>query len=522
MKKKKLELIITICVYLAAALLAGLLAMPAVDLIGKLPENFMKGSLWSDFAAPILFAEGLAIALGLSRGRYGFGHYSAGYYVLNALRGTLFFGGVWAILLLMLKSNISQSRYYIAFTLILHFVILFVLLYVVQRLVTRRFYRSPSATLVGIVTSRAFAEKASRMVKGDWSRRVVAIALTDEEVDGIDYDKVTIEGGRLSAGRDLEYIDHVPVIAGAGSLTQWAQKSPLDEIFIFSDDSDSLWLQKLILIYTKMGIPVYSSVPSMQRLSKAIQVRTHKYMPRVNEHFVFLTEESGGAAGGTTAAAVAEETAVPLIALAPHEMSMTALWAKRLVDILGGLLGSLIALILYVTVGLAIKLDSPGPILFCQERIGQNGRKFKMYKFRSMYQDAEARKAELMKQNEMNGLMFKMKDDPRITKVGKFIRKTSLDEFPQFFNVLKGDMSLVGTRPPTAAEFQQYRDYHKRRLSMKPGITGMWQTSGHSDITDFEEVVRLDCEYIDNWTLGLDFKILAKTIQVVFTGKGSE
>ena len=112
MKKKKLELIITICVYLAAALLAGLLAMPAVDLIGKLPENFMKGSLWSDFAAPILFAEGLAIALGLSRGRYGFGHYSAGYYVLNALRGTLFFGGVWAILLLMLKSNISQSRYY--------------------------------------------------------------------------------------------------------------------------------------------------------------------------------------------------------------------------------------------------------------------------------------------------------------------------------------------------------------------------------------------------------------------------
>ena len=139
-----------------------------------------------------------------------------------------------------------------------------------------------------------------------------------------------------------------------------------------------------------------------------------------------------------------------------------------------------------------------------------------------MYQDAEARKAELMKQNEMNGLMFKMKDDPRITKVGKFIRKTSLDEFPQFFNVLLGDMSLVGTRPPTVNEFNEYSNYHKRRLAMKPGITGMWQVSGRSDIKDFEEVVRLDCEYIDNWSLGLDLKILMKTVGIVFTRKGSE
>ena len=139
-----------------------------------------------------------------------------------------------------------------------------------------------------------------------------------------------------------------------------------------------------------------------------------------------------------------------------------------------------------------------------------------------MYQDAEARKAELMKQNEMNGLMFKMKDDPRITKVGKFIRKTSLDEFPQFFNVLFGDMSLVGTRPPTVNEFNEYSNYHKRRLAMKPGITGMWQVSGRSDIKDFEEVVKLDCEYIDNWSLILDLKILVKTVAIVFTRKGSE
>ena len=121
----------------------------------------------------------------------------------------------------------------------------------------------------------------------------------------------------------------------------------------------------------------------------------------------------------------------------------------------------------------------------------------------------------------MKGLMFKMTEDPRITKVGKFIRKTSLDELPQFFNILKGDMSLVGTRPPTVDEFKMYESYHKRRLSMKPGRTGMWQGSGRSDIEDFEEVVRLDLEYIDNWSIGLDIKIILKTIGVIFKHKGA-
>ena len=138
-----------------------------------------------------------------------------------------------------------------------------------------------------------------------------------------------------------------------------------------------------------------------------------------------------------------------------------------------------------------------------------------------MYKDAEARKAELMEKNEMKGAMFKMKDDPRITKVGKFIRKTSIDELPQFFNILKGDMSLVGTRPPTVDEFREYTPYQKRRLSLKPGLTGMWQVSGRSDIEDFEEVVKLDLEYIDNWKISLDIKIILKTILVVFKHEGS-
>ena len=197
------------------------------------------------------------------------------------------------------------------------------------------------------------------------------------------------------------------------------------------------------------------------------------------------------------------------------------LMVKRMMDIVGGIVGGLITVMVMIILFPIIKLDSPGPVLFKQKRVGKNGRYFYIYKFRSMYQDAEKRKQELMSKNEMSGLMFKMKDDPRITRVGKFIRATSIDELPQFFNVLKGDMSLVGTRPPTVDEFRQYKMYHKRRLSIKPGITGMWQVSGRSDIEDFEEVVRLDLYYIDNWSLLLDVKILLKTVGAVFKRTGS-
>lgn len=196
--------------------------------------------------------------------------------------------------------------------------------------------------------------------------------------------------------------------------------------------------------------------------------------------------------------------------------------AKRALDILGGIVGLMLTGILTVFVAPAIMIESPGPIFFSQTRIGKNGRRFKIYKFRSMYMDAEERKKELMEQNKMSGLMFKMDDDPRITKVGKFIRKTSIDEFPQFWNVLKGDMSLVGTRPPTEDEFKQYKARYKKRLSMKPGITGLWQVSGRSEITDFEEVVKLDVQYIENWTFGMDLKILLQTVLVVLKHDGAQ
>lgn len=189
---------------------------------------------------------------------------------------------------------------------------------------------------------------------------------------------------------------------------------------------------------------------------------------------------------------------------------------KRLMDIAGGFVGCVLFSPIMLVTAIAIKLDSPGPVLFKQTRVGQNGRTFKIYKFRSMYIDAEERKKELMAQNEIaGGVMFKMKDDPRITRVGKFIRKFSIDELPQFFNILGGSMSLVGTRPPTLDEVEKYERTHWRRISIKPGLTGMWQVSGRSNITNFDEIVELDVEYIDNWSLGLDIQIILRTVLVL-------
>jgi len=205
----------------------------------------------------------------------------------------------------------------------------------------------------------------------------------------------------------------------------------------------------------------------------------------------------------------------PYPALTYHNvvLNVYSQFVKRIIDLLGSLFGIIVFGIPMIIVAILIKLDSKGPVIFKQERVGRNGRRFKMYKFRSMVADAEARKKELEEQNDVEGgFMFKIKDDPRITRVGRFIRKTSIDELPQLFNVLFGTMSLVGTRPPTVDEVEKYDTRHWRRLSIKPGITGMWQTSGRSEITDFEEVVALDTYYIDNWSIWMDIKIIVKTV----------
>lgn len=212
---------------------------------------------------------------------------------------------------------------------------------------------------------------------------------------------------------------------------------------------------------------------------------------------------------------------VPFLTVRASNFNATGLLYKRILDLIGGLIGTILLGIIYPFVAIAIKLDSKGPVLFKQKRMGSHGRLFNLYKFRTMLLDAEKRRQELMKQNEMNGAMFKIKDDPRITKVGRWLRKTSLDEFPQFLNVLKGEMSLVGTRPPMIEEVEAYQPKHLKRISAKPGITGLWQVSGRNKITEFDEVVELDCKYLDQWRFSDDLKILFKTIWVVLQRKGA-
>ncbi|MBZ9537122.1 sugar transferase [Cytobacillus oceanisediminis] len=192
---------------------------------------------------------------------------------------------------------------------------------------------------------------------------------------------------------------------------------------------------------------------------------------------------------------------------------------KRAVDIIGSFCGLVVLSLLFVIIALLIKLEDPkGKVFFKQLRIGKDGKEFYMYKFRSMASDAEERLKELLALNEVSGAMFKMKDDPRVTKIGKFIRKTSLDELPQLFNVFRGDMSLVGPRPPLPREVVEYSAYDKQRLLVTPGCTGLWQVSGRSNV-GFDEMVKLDLHYIENRSLLFDLKIIVNTVKVLFGSK---
>jgi exopolysaccharide biosynthesis polyprenyl glycosylphosphotransferase len=212
---------------------------------------------------------------------------------------------------------------------------------------------------------------------------------------------------------------------------------------------------------------------------------------------------------------------IPMLSYTPGNISAAGLFYKRILDLFGGFVGFALLAIIFPAIAIMIKTQSPGPVFFRQIRIGRTGRQFNLYKFRTMVVDAESKLKELLKLNEMQGPMFKLENDPRITKIGHFLRKTSLDEFPQFINVLKGEMSLVGTRPPTPNEVEQYEDWQRRRISTRPGITGLWQVSGRNKISDFSEVVRLDLEYIDTWRFIRDIVILWRTILVVLARKGA-
>ena len=300
----------------------------------------------------------------------------------------------------------------------------------------------------------------------------------------------------------VKEIAGIPVVGNMDTISEYLCHEWVDEVFVKISETEP-YPQKLIDEIIIMGLTVHLSLGEMEKSLSG-------------KNFI---EKIGG---------------YSVITSSINTASPKQLLYKRLMDIAGGIVGCLLTVILIVVIGPMIYIKSPGPIFFSQVRIGKNGKKFKMYKFRSMYMDAEKRKAELMKENKMSDAkMFKMEFDPRVignkilpdgtrkTGIGDFIRRTSLDEFPQFFNVLKGDMSIVGTRPPLIGEVNLYELHHHARLAIKPGITGMWQVSGRSDITDFEEVVRLDTKYIKEWTPALDIKILFKTVKTVLGKEGS-
>ncbi|MFH1350807.1 MAG: sugar transferase [Pseudomonadota bacterium] len=282
----------------------------------------------------------------------------------------------------------------------------------------------------------------------------------------------------------------IPVLGNLDDFEQVLQKSQIDEVIFALPSSFPIPLEKYLDKCEEIGI-AYRIVPGLFDFSNpSIKVETLQGIPTITAY------------SGTATA--------------------SGLLYKRILDLIVGFIGSLIFVILYPIVGLVIKLDSPGPILFRQLRVGQNNRLFTLFKFRSMTAEAEKQQSELLRESEMSGPMFKMEDDPRLTRVGRFLRKTSLDEIPQFINILKGEMSLVGTRPPTPNEVKQYENWHRRRISAKPGLTGLWQISGRSQITDFVEVVKLDLKYIDNWRFLNDLIILWKTIWVVLARKGAK
>jgi anti-anti-sigma factor len=198
----------------------------------------------------------------------------------------------------------------------------------------------------------------------------------------------------------------------------------------------------------------------------------------------------------------------------PSTHPSVASWMKRLIDIFGALIGLVITGVLLIPIAVAIQIDDPGPIFFSQTRCGWMGRRFQIWKFRSMCVDAEAKKSQV--QNQVQGAFFKNESDPRVTRIGRFLRRTSLDELPQFWNVLKGDMSLVGTRPPTPDEVERYEVPEWQRLDVKPGMTGEWQVNGRSTVRSFEDVIRLDLQYQKNWSLLYDFKLIFKTLVILF------
>lgn len=349
-------------------------------------------------------------------------------------------------------------------------------------------------TIAGLVLIDAYSERADISSDSDSGSVAAEHRESDRDPDQNPNSKANLTRREMIAG--------IPVVADCDNAAMYVCHEWIDEVIVVPPENAKV-PQKLMEGLQETGVTIHL------KLAKVFNISGKKQQ----------IEKIGG---------------FTVLSTSINYASSRQLFLKRTMDVFAGLTGCIITGILFLFIAPAIYINSPGPIFFSQERVGENGKKFRIFKFRSMYLDAEERKAALMNENKMSdGKMFKMDFDPRVignrilsdgtkkTGLGQFLRNSSLDEFPQFFNVLKGEMSLVGTRPPLVSEVSEYELHHRVRLSIKPGITGLWQVSGRSEITDFEEVVRLDRQYISEWSLWLDIKILFRTVWVVLKRKGS-
>jgi len=408
--------------------------------------------------------------------RYGFydsQRLSTPWTILYSLAFVTAIGGVITSSFIYLVEPRGYSRSFFLTFLLLSFLMLSVeqlLVRLALRVLRLEGYNYRNILLVGTGKS---AQKILGLLEGNkgWGLKVVGLLRTREHGVG------TLQGA--------------PVLGSLQDLVSICKAHPVDEvIFCDSKEEARFELADYINALDEMGIT-----------SRTV----------LNIYYQFEGKKELGMLHGE----------VPLLTFRSVSVDANQLLYKRCLDIVGSCAGLAIATCLFPLIAIAVKLESPGPLFFGQTRVRENGRTFTCWKFRSMFLDAEARKQELMHLNEMEGAIFKMKNDPRVTRVGAFLRKTSLDELPQFWNVLNGEMSLVGTRPPTPAEVKGYLNWQRKRICMKPGITGLWQVSGRNSITDFNEVVRLDLEYIDTWSLATDLRLILRTLKVVFFREGA-
>lgn len=371
--------------------------------------------------------------------------------------------GATTILLFYVGNADVSTSFYVAY-LVLVFVYMYISAFVARFYIKKFKVFAPRTLLVGSI--ERFAKFNDYLERSNIDMEIVGYVSIKSENKG--------DSRYLGIIYDIEKIIH---------------EYGIDDIYIMQRKSIPIDLQPYITLCMSMGVTVRIIMDTYQTGAAQSYVSSVGTYPVITYHTVSLNS--------------------------------TARMTKRFIDIVGSIFGIIISSPIMLITAILVSLDG-GPVIFKQERVGLNGRHFYMYKFRSMCVGAEKMKAELLKNNQMEGgYMFKLQKDPRVTKVGKVIRRVSIDELPQFFNVLKGEMSLVGTRPPTLDEVELYESSHWRRMSIKPGITGMWQVSGRSRITDFDEIVALDTQYIDQWNVLLDLKIMFKTVVQLFTRNGA-